>query len=206
MEKSVLNVTISRLVGLIVFLVLLSVANVLYFNSSIYLEIVSFLNAKILIIILFSLLLYLGELFFIFGFPFNFPSPIFNAFGGAILVGFIFDCIILGVGFAGLDLSFVLRILEIVVVILVFILAIIVGYVKVFSSVGAKSRKRKETRKKVKKEESEWEEVKEEIKDAFHDAGENIKKAIHPEEEKPKSKKKSSKKKTTKKKSSKKKK
>jgi len=194
--KSALHITLARLGGLLIFLILLVIANILWINNSIYLGIVGFLNTKLFQIIVFSILLYLGELFFVFDFPLNFPAPIFNAFGGVVLVDFIFDIIVLGLNFANMDLTFVMRTLEPVVVVIVFILAIIVGYVKVFGGIGSKHRKKSNRKREVELEDK----LLDEIKDTFQDAGENIKKAIHPEKEKPKSKKKVTRKKTSSKK------
>jgi len=89
-NKTVLSVTLSRLISLLVFLVLLWIANIISINNFTYLQIVGFLNQNLEILIIFSLLLYLGELFFVFKFPLNIPAPIFNALGGFFLVKFIF--------------------------------------------------------------------------------------------------------------------
>ena len=183
MSKRPLKIIAGGLAGLLIFLILLAIANLVGFNNANYLDSINFLNSQIIVIILFSVLLTLGELFFAFKFPFNFPAPIFNVFGGVILTGFIFDVIIRGLEFASINISFVLRILEIVTIVIVILAALIVGYVKVFSSVGGK----KKPKSKEKKEHPEWEHFKEDVKDAFHDAGKNIKKAIDSDEKKPKS-------------------
>ncbi len=184
MTKTVLNVTIARLVSLIVFLVLLAIANVLYINDSVYLGVVGFLNTKILVIITFSILLYLGELFFVFGFPLNFPAPIFNAFGGVMLVDFIFDIFIMLGNILNQSIFILFSALEIFVLVIVLILVLLVGYVKVFSSVG----KKKEKKHKAKKvEEHDWDDVKREIKTAVYHATKNLSDKLKPEEVKKKS-------------------
>jgi signal transduction histidine kinase len=199
-EKTVLEITISRLVGLIVFLVLLGVANVIQVNSSMYYQIVSFFNAEMWVIITFSILFYLGELFFVFDFPINFPAPIFNAIGGAVLVNFIFDIMVKGLDLADVNIAFMLRILEVVVLVIVVVVALIVGYVRVFSSIGGKQRRKKIKKKPV--EEHDWDDVKREIKEAVYHATKNLSDKLKPEEEEEPFKKKSSKKKVSRKKTS----
>jgi uncharacterized membrane protein len=182
--RNILEISVSRLVGLVIFLVLLVIANLIYINSSIYLDIVGFLNSNIGIIILFTILLYLGEVFFIFDFPLNIPAPIFNAIGGFFVVGFIFDVIYLIGNFIGPNVFYLLKLLEPFVIWLVVLIILIVGYIEVFGGIGSKSRKRRAERverarsmkekrdrhEKSEKHDWEWEDVKKEIRNAVHEA------------------------------------
>jgi hypothetical protein len=67
-NKTILGVTLSNLIGLLVFLLLLAIANIITINNYIYLQTIEFLNQNIGSVIFFSVLLYLGELFFVFRF------------------------------------------------------------------------------------------------------------------------------------------
>jgi signal transduction histidine kinase len=182
MAKSAIGVTVSRLIGLIVFLILLAIANVISFNSYFYTGIVGFFNTKILVIIFFTLLLYLGELFFVFGFPINMPAPIFNAFGGAFLVSFIFDLFAKLGSLMGTNALYALRPIEWLLVIIVFLLALIIGYVRVFSEIGSKKKEKKKIKKKI-DEEHDWDDIKREIKTAVYHATKNLSDKLKPEEE-----------------------
>ena len=130
-NKTVLSVTLSRLISLLVFLVLLWIANIISINNFTYLQIVGFLNQNLEILIIFSLLLYLGELFFVFKFPLNIPAPIFNALGGFFLVKFIFKIFYMIKEVPNMEAFFVFKSLEPLVLTFVIILVIILGYVKI---------------------------------------------------------------------------
>lgn len=126
MKSSILRVTLSKLVGLMIFLIVLFILNALRFPNPIAKVIVNFLNQNAWIIIIISLLLYLGELFELFVFPFNLPYPLFNAIGGSYLAIFIVKMIGLFSGF-----KFILYFGSIISLI-VFLVVVIVGYMKIF--------------------------------------------------------------------------
>ena len=198
-HRSILGLTLSRFAGLMIFLILLVIANSLEINNSGYLHVVGFLNQNIGIIVLFSVLFYLGELFFIFIFPFNLPAPIFSAVGGAFLVNFIFRMFYF-IGDVLHESAFSsFKMFEPLIYTLVFFIVLIVGYVNIFVRLRNISR-RKEMDRKVYHREMEadrvyeerqhkrvdWKDVGDEFKATAYNVASNIKKSLEPKEEKEK--------------------
>lgn len=93
MRKSILWIIASRMLGLLCFFVVLFLLKKFneYMGITAVASFVSFLTANIVIIVLYSLLLMLGELFKTLDFPMNFPFPIFNAAGGMLVAKFIIN-------------------------------------------------------------------------------------------------------------------
>lgn len=143
--KSAASVIISRLIGFIIFVILLVIANVLvsYFNNSTFTGIVYFLNSNLLYIILITILLLLGELFGVLVFPFNLPSPLFNAVGAVFIVNFAFNLIKLVFQLINVNENLPFDMLNVILSTLVFLIIIIIGYVAILSSVGNHRLKKK---------------------------------------------------------------
>ena len=91
-NKSITWIILSQLGGLLFFLILLLIVNNLSNNitNETFIQTINFINNNLNIIIILSIILFLGELFSAFIFPFNLPYPIFNALGSIFLVTFIF--------------------------------------------------------------------------------------------------------------------
>ena len=209
-HRTALGVTLSRLIGLMIFIVLLIIANALSINNHAYTQVIDFLNYNLGLIIIFSILLYLGELFLVFRFPLNIPAPILNAFGGAFLVKFIFRIIYLSGTLAGTDALYVFRNFEAIIYVVVFFIVIIVGYVNIFLNVGKEGkeerermtreerrieRRKRHERKLHEKDKDlprhlEWKDVSEELKKAAYRVASNIKESLEPEEKQKRKKKK----------------
>jgi len=178
-NKTVLSITLSRLIGLVVFLLILGLLNLIPFNSLINLQVVHLLNQNLGIIIIFSVLFYLGELFFVFRFPLNIPAPIFNAMGGIILVGFIFQMLNMAGEVLSLDIFIAFKFLEHLASSLVFLMVIIFGYIKIFIDLKPKNKQEKKKRK-VKQKDIEWEDVGNEFKIAAYNLASTIKENLEP--------------------------
>jgi len=91
-KESVVGVLIARIVGLVVFLILLGILNILagaYVQTPIFLQIVAFLNANLGLLILISVIFLVGDLFGALAFPLNLPGPVFGAVGAVFLVMFL---------------------------------------------------------------------------------------------------------------------
>ncbi|HPD81593.1 MAG TPA: hypothetical protein PK357_00655 [Candidatus Pacearchaeota archaeon] len=200
-NKTVLGITLSKLIGLIIFLILLIVANVIQIDNVYYLTFINFLNNNIVIILLLSVLFYLGELFFVFIFPLNLPAPIFNAIGGVILVNFIFRLIYLLGDMLQEGIFYVFAYLEPLIYFIVFCLTILVGYIMIFKDLTRKSQNKKEM-KKI-KENKKLEKIGREIQETAYTITKNIAESLKPKKKKEaakKSTKKQKSKKSTKKK------
>ena len=152
---SIGKVVLSRLIGFVIFIILLLVANMLvpYVGNSIFSSIVSFLNLSIYAIVIFTILLLMGEMFGVLMFPFNLPAPLFNAIGGIFLVKFIFDLIIFVDSLIVMPVSIPYEAFRNLAYVLVFLLVIIIGYVTIFVEAGRRenSRRAERVQKKSKK-------------------------------------------------------
>jgi hypothetical protein len=133
--KGLMYEIMTRIIGFLIFLVLLGIANVLtyYVKNDIFLSVVGFLNSNIWLIVIFSVIFLIGEIFGYLMFPLNIPSPLFNAVGGALLIQFVFQLLSYVTSLAKIKLEFPLSLAEIenIVIILVFIIVLVVGYVHI---------------------------------------------------------------------------
>ncbi len=141
--KSVVRVLVSGLIGIILFLVFLAVLR--YFTgvypNDFFIGVVDFLFANAGLVIFFSILFLIGDIFLAFGFPVNLPGPIFSAFGSVFLVLFVFRFIGFMDAFYALGIYPGLRIAEIILYPLVFVLVIIAGYLSIFHELVDKEKK-----------------------------------------------------------------
>jgi len=148
--KNVVGIFLSKLLGLIIFLVILGLLNFLvpYVDNNVFSNVVFFLNSNILLILLFSLFFCVAEMFFALVFPFSLPAPLFSSFGSVFLVTFIFNVL----GFLdrafGMGLMSLLSGVYVLVVVAVFFIVFVVGYSIVFGR-GVEGLKKKKVRKKV---------------------------------------------------------
>jgi len=189
-KKTVFGLTIGKIFGLLIFLLVLTAANYFNVDKMLNISVIEFLNSKLGLMIGFSVMLYLGELFFLFTFPGNLPAPIFNAIGGVLLTGFIFDILYA----VAKPASFIFWILEPIALILVLVLTIIVGYVRVFGSIVPTKEKEdkpkkeqkpiKPKKKKSKKNDVDWKDIGGEFKMALYNLASTMKDALEPKKEK----------------------
>jgi amino acid transporter len=193
-KKTILSITLSSLIGLVLFLLILGILNFIKFDSLVNLQIVAFLNQSLGIIITLSILFYLGELFSIFIFPLNIPYPLFNALGSIYLVEFIFQIIYMIGQVSNIGTFFKFQLLEHIVIVIVFVIVIIVGYIKIIINLCSKEKiekKKKKVKKKsiTKKEDIEWEEIGNMFKMAAYNLATTLKDALEPKKNRRKKKK-----------------
>jgi hypothetical protein len=91
------------------------------------------------LIILFSVLFMIGDIFAVFPFPFNLPFPLFNAAGSMLLVSFLLAVLIYVDGYFSIGISPALDAIALFLLPLVIIIVLIAGYVSIFA--GLKSPK-----------------------------------------------------------------
>ena len=137
-KESIAEVLVSRVVGIVVFLIVLGILNILagaYVRIPIFLQVVEFLNAKLGLLILISVIFLVGDLFGALPLPLNLPGPIFGAFGAVLLVIFIARFFLFFAGITDLEFFFVFeKVLALPVYLLVFIIALIAGYIGLFTN------------------------------------------------------------------------
>ena len=91
MVKSVPHIIISRIIGFIIFLILLAIANALIpaINSSIYSDIVNFFNMSLVLLLILMFIGMINDIFWSFYFPFNIVAPIIGSILSIYTVIFI---------------------------------------------------------------------------------------------------------------------
>ncbi len=136
-KESVAGVLISGVIGIVVFLIVLAVLNILagtYVQAPVFLQLVEFLNANLGLLILISALFLVGDLFGALPIPMSLPGPVFFASGAVLLVIFLVRLFLLigeitGVGvFSALEEA-----LSLPVYLFVFVIALIAGYIGLFT-------------------------------------------------------------------------
>jgi len=142
--KSVAAVLFSRLIGFILFLIIIALLNFLvpYIANITFTAVVNFLNQNIWIMILFSILIACGELFSVLTLPFNLPYPLFNAIGSLFLIKFLFNILIfvnnqlIRVNVPSIGIT--LDTLFIIIAAIVFLIVLVTGYVKILVEIYSK--------------------------------------------------------------------
>jgi hypothetical protein len=135
--ESLTYTVISRIIGIVVFLILVVVLNILLrqITSPFFHAFVIFVNANIWLVLLFSLLFMFADIFRAVFFPLNLPYPLIASFGSVFFIMFFFRFlefldIQLALGFFPyIDWTYYL------IAPLVFFIALICGYVSVFRKV-----------------------------------------------------------------------
>jgi hypothetical protein len=126
-------VFVSRMIGIICFLIIVVLANILtyYLASPVYHSGVNFINEDFWLLILIGVILLVADLFGAFPFPLNLPAPIVRAFGSVFCIAFV-----LGV-FQWVDLYFKTNlyqffwVLAFLVVPIVFLIVLATGYFEI---------------------------------------------------------------------------
>lgn len=155
-KKSPGVVFIKELLGIVFFLILLGLLNLIAdaVGNVTFLNIVEFFNSNIVFLISISVVMMIGALFGAVWFPFNLPSPVFHALGGVMIVHFIFSLF----DFLGGSFFSALWVLYAPALVLVPLIVLVVGYVVIFAKVlGVKCGDDKKKGKKKKGED--WEDV-----------------------------------------------
>lgn len=141
--KDVLNVFLSRIIGFVIFLVLLAIVNILsyYIQNEVFNGIVFLLNSNLWLIILFTIVLMVGEVFSALIFPFNIPGPLFSAVGAVFLVRFVFNIFLFINELLNLRLPFNFDAIYYIIAVIAFIVVLIFGYFHIFSDIAGKKKK-----------------------------------------------------------------
>ena len=134
-RRSIIGIILSKLLGLVVFLVILLVVNMLAFfiGNPAFIRAVQLVNMNIWLLISISIILFVGELFGVLLFPFNLPAPLFNALGAVFLLRFIYRVFefIESITMEGIFSLF--KWFSFLIYPLVFIIVLVGGYVGIFA-------------------------------------------------------------------------
>jgi hypothetical protein len=175
-QNSIPKVFFSKIAGLLLFLVILAVANLLipFINNEIYFKTIYFFNNNLLFLVILSVIFLIGALFDALFFPFNLPAPIFNAIGGVLVAVFVFRIF----GFIDLvgkiDVFRNLSLLAYLIYFLIFVFVIIFGYIGIFAKlfrIGFEEKEPYERPKRKKEKNIKWTDVADQFKLFFYNVG-----------------------------------
>jgi hypothetical protein len=164
--KKIPGIIISKLFGIMIFFVVLYVLTRLSINNPTYDRWVNFLDVNATLIVMISLVMMVGEIFFALMFPFNTPGPLFNAFGALLITKFIFRIFSLVDHLADTNLSMIFVPASFIIYPMVFVIVLIGGYATIFARLVKRTEDKRVINNRVKKDRS-WEEIGDDFKKAF---------------------------------------
>jgi len=132
-NKSLSSVFVSRMIGIITFLIVVVLANILtyYISSPFYRAGVTFLNENFWLLLLISLILLVGDIFFAFPFPINLPAPVIRAVGSVFVIAFLLHIFEWADSVTATSLHPAIWVLSVVIVPVVFIIVLVSGYFEI---------------------------------------------------------------------------
>ncbi|MDD1679118.1 MAG: hypothetical protein LUO93_08065 [Methanomicrobiales archaeon] len=133
--RSIPWIVVSRLVGLAIYFIIIVILSGIQTDNLTLISIISFLTEPVTIalVVTFSILFLVGEVFLALGLPLNLPGPFFNALGSVFLVSFLLQLLYLVDRIGSIMVFSVLKPLEPLFFFLVFLIVLIVQYVHLFS-------------------------------------------------------------------------
>jgi hypothetical protein len=180
-RHSPLRALVSGLIGIIVFLLLLVLFRFFASHTSwaLFSEFVDLLYANAPLIIFFSVMFMIGDIFATFSFPFNLPFPLFSAVGSVLLVTFIFNMIGFIDSFYSIGISPAFDLIRLTIIIV-----LIAGYLSIAAQVrnenpeqGIPSTGQGETKRSTVS--PTWDEIADEFRQMFYDLFRRIRDEIN---------------------------
>jgi hypothetical protein len=142
MKKGLGHEILTRVIGFIIFLVLIGILNLLtyYIQNTTLSAIVTFLNNNLVLIIVFTIIFIIADIFYYLWFPLSLPAPLLSAFASVLLVWFIYNLVIFIFSIFGITILFPLNLIFWVIAAIVFIVVIIAGYIRIISHAARRNR------------------------------------------------------------------
>lgn len=132
-ERSLGWVFVTRMIGIISFLIIVVLANILkfYLANPVYQSGVGLLNANFWLLLIIGIIIFVADIFTAFPFPLDLPSPIIRAIGSVFIIAFILRVFEWVDVVTGSSLYQFFWFLSFVVVPLVFLLVLVNGYFEI---------------------------------------------------------------------------
>ena len=140
-------VFVSRMIGIICFLIVVVLANILlnYVSNDLYKSGVGFLNTNFWLLILIGIIIFIADIFGAFPFPLNLPAPIIKAIGSVFIIAFVLRVFEWVDSATGNNIYHYFWLLSFVIVPVVFIIVLLAGYYEILCDLWAKARIRDES-------------------------------------------------------------
>jgi hypothetical protein len=132
-NKSLGWVFVSRMIGIICFLIVIVSANILtyYIGSPLYHSGVTFINENFWLLVLIAVILLIADLFAAFPFPLNLPAPIVKAIGTVFCIAFLLRVFQWVDMIASTNLYQAFWLISFLVIPLVFLIVLATGYFEI---------------------------------------------------------------------------
>ncbi|MFA5236392.1 MAG: hypothetical protein WC362_00875 [Methanoregula sp.] len=135
-------VFVSRMIGIICFLIVVVLANILkyYVASPLYHSGVGFLNLNFWLLLLIGIIIFVADIFGAFPFPLNLPAPVIKAIGSVFIIAFVLRVFEWVDTTTGNSIYHYFWLLSFVIVPIVFIIVLLAGYYEIICDLWAKAR------------------------------------------------------------------
>jgi len=132
-ERSPGWVFVTRMIGIISFLIIVVLANILkfYVQNPVYHSGVDFLNVNFWLILVIGIIFFIADIFASFLFPLDLPAPIIRAIGSVFIIAFVLNVFEWVDRVTGNNIYHFFWLLSFIVVPVVFILVIATGYYEI---------------------------------------------------------------------------
>jgi hypothetical protein len=129
-KKPLSWIFVSRMMGIIFFLIVVVLTNILtnYVTNPLYHSGVTFLNENVWLMIIIAIVWLVADTFGVFEFPLNLPAPIISAMGSVFFIVFILRVIQWGDTIAGTNLYPPFSLISVIIVPFVFVIVLASGY------------------------------------------------------------------------------
>lgn len=129
-KKPLSWIFVSRTIGIITFLIIVVLANLLtyYVSNTLYDSSVTFLNENFWLLIIVAVILFVGDVFGVFAFPLNLPGPFIRAIGSVFFIFFLLRAIQWVDTIAATNIAAPFLLISFLLVPLVFLIVLVSGY------------------------------------------------------------------------------
>lgn len=141
-ERSPGWVFVTRMIGIISFLIIVVLANILkfYVQNPIYHSGVDFLNTNFWLILLIGIIFFIADIFSSFLFPLDLPAPVIRAIGSVFLIAFVLRTFSWVDQVTGNNIYEFFWLLSFIIVPVVFILVLATGYYEILRRLFVRGR------------------------------------------------------------------
>jgi len=140
-------VFVSRMIGILCFLIVVVLANILtyYVRNPLYHSGVAFLDLNFWLLLLIAIIIFVAGIFGAFPFPLNLPAPVINAIGSVFIIAFVLRVFEWVDTTTGNNIYHYFWLLSFVIVPIVFIIVLLAGYYEIICDLWAKEKLREKS-------------------------------------------------------------
>jgi len=141
-DRSLGWVFVSRMIGIICFLIIVVLANILtfYVSNPVFHSGVAFLNTNFWLLLVIGVILFTADIFSVFPFPLDLPFPVIKAIGSVFIIAFVLRIFQWVDQITGNNLYHFLWLISFVIVPVVFIIVLITGYYEILCDLSSRAR------------------------------------------------------------------